>query len=285
MKRRAPAVFKIKVSSSFGGKLPVGDYANMSPSFFAEVELEADAANFLDVIEAEQKKLHSVCFKNFKLVADVAKVEKIKNDFKSFRFYKTEFGEYPSVSTVNEPEFKSWVSDEDLRICTSEGNIKHARIYHYIKTGKWVDPKELEGVANDLVVCQGLFFDDFDFPALLEKHPILDMKNGAPIYNHKDRLAGTPDFRGLYPYGGEKGARLAKTLFDAKRTPDKIKNFSQMGGYKTCEGLEDIEQFAILPIHPDNAQNFSKPIITTAVDKFVEIFLNKRRKFLEVYGI
>jgi hypothetical protein len=236
-------------------------------------------------IDAIQKRLHAVCLQNFKTVADAARVEKIKADLKGFRFYQTVNGEYPSVTTIIDPDYKPFIGEDELRIATAEGNICHARAAHYIKTGEWVDPQTLDGVAADLLLLKGKFLDVWDFPAMLKKHPMSGLKNGRTIYNHRHRYAGTNDGECLYPLGGEKDAEIVPTILDFKRTADKHKNFTQMAGYAKCEGMEHIRQMMIIETNTQTQQGYSKPIISTAVDKYFEVFLDKRETFKETYGI
>jgi len=276
---------KIKVSASYSGKLPVAAYSNVNPGFFAEVEMETDGNEATVEIDKIQKGLHAICLKNFQIVAEAAKIEKIKTDMKGFRFYPVENGSYPSVTTVNDPDFKSWVGDEELRVAIAEGNILHARAAQFIATGQWVEPKSLEGVGADLLICKGRILDYWDFPEMLKKHPIKEMKNGRTVYNHIDKYAGTFDMEGIYPAGGEKGAELVPTLFDFKRTADRDKNFTQISAYSKCEGMEHIKQMGIIPMNTDTAQGFSKPIISPSIDKYFEVFQAKRKVFFETYGI
>jgi hypothetical protein len=275
---------KIKVSSGFSGKIPTGDFQNSSPSFYAEMEFEVGEGIVPgDMINTTQKELQKICYQNFKIVADAAKIEKIKNDLKGFRFYKGANGEYPSVTKIIDPNFKAWCSDEELKIATSEGNIAHARAAHYIATGEWVDVKRLEGVASDLLTCKGKFLDGWNFPAFMDKYKLERMENGGVLINDEHRYGGTNDGRCLYPLNGEKGAEVVPTVFDFKRTMDKDKNFTQMAAYAKCMG--DIRQMMIIPTDPDNQQGFSKPVLSTAIDKYFEVFLDKRKKFEETYGI
>lgn len=277
---------KIKVSASYSGKLPVAAFSNVNPGFYAEEEFEiAEPEKASELIDMAQKVLHGICLRNFQMVAEQAKVDKIKSDMKDFRFYKTEWGEFPSVTTILDPEFKAWVGEDELRIATSEGTIQHARAAHFIETGKWVDPKELEGIVQDLMICEGRFLDTWNFPAFLEKYPMKDMRNGKQLVNKEYRYAGTNDGECLYPLGGAKDGELVPTIFDFKRTPSKEKNFCQMSAYSKCAGMEHIKQMMIIPTNSDTAQGFSKPILSTHIDEFFEIFQAKREKFLKDYGI
>jgi hypothetical protein len=276
---------KIKVSAGFSGKISTGNFQNMSPSFFAEVEYETphDGEELQKEIDLNQRLLHDIAYKNFKVVAEMAKVEKIKADLKGFRFYQTEKGQFPSVSTVNDPDYQPYVDDEALRIATAEGNICHARAAHYIKTGDWVDPKKLEGVAPDLIICRGRFLDYWDFPGMVKRFGITGLKNGGVLYNYDHKYAGTNDAECLYPLGGEKGAEIVPTIIDFKRTPDKDKNFTQMAAYAKC--MPHIKQMMIIATNTDTQQGYSKPILSTAIDKYFEVFLDKRKQFAETYGL
>ena len=276
---------KVRVSAGFSGKIPTGSFQNSAPSFHAEIEFETDEVGpgLLEEINATQKQLHAMSYQNFKIVADAAKIEKIKNDLKGFRFYKGLHGEYPSVTTIIDPDFTPWCSEDDLRIATSEGNINHARAAHFIATGEWVDVKKLDGIAPDLLICKGKFLDAWDFPAFLKKYPLQQMKNGHVLVNDEFRYAGTNDGECFYPLAGEKDAELVPTIFDFKRTPDKDKNFTQMAAYARC--MDGIRQMMIIPANAETQQGFSKPILSGSVEKYFEVFLSKRKTFEETYGI
>lgn len=280
---------KVKISASYSGKLPVASFSNVNPGFFAEVETDLDETlEYRDLskyVEEVQKDLHGICLKNFQVVAEQAKVEKLKNDLKGFRFYATDSGQYPSVTTILDPDFKAWISDDELKVAIAEGNINHARAARFIATGEWVEPKMLEGVGADLLLCKGRVIDSWDFPAMVEKYKIGMLENGRTLYNHAHKYAGTNDAECLYPLGGEKDGDLVPTIIDFKRTPDKDKNFSQMAAYAKCEGMEHIKQMMVIHTNSDTAQGFSKPILSTAIDKYFDVFLAKRKTFLETYGI
>jgi hypothetical protein len=277
----------IKVSAGFSGKIPTGPFQNSAPSFFAEVEFDSELKGeaLERDIDATQKRLHAIAYQNFNVVAESAKIEKIKADLKGFRFYPTANGEYPSVTTIIDPDYKPFVGEDELAIATAEGNICHARAAHFIKTGEWVDPKALDGVAPDLLLLKGRFLDAWYFPGMLKKFPMKDLKNGRVLVNHTHRYAGTNDAQCLYPLGGEKDAEMVPTIIDFKRTADKHKNFTQMAGYAKCEGMEDIVQMMIIQTNTDTQQGFSKPIISTAVDKYFEVFVDKREAFRATYGV
>lgn len=278
---------KVKASAGFSGKIPTGSYQNSNPSFYAEMEMDAllEGDALMSSIDSLQKLLHNICYQNFKIVADAAHIEKLKNDRRGFRFYKTPNGDYPSVTTVLDPEFKAYCTEEELEIAIAEGNINHARAAHYITTGEWVEPKKLDGVAPALLLLKGRIIDGWDFPAMLVKYPIQTLVNGRQLVNHEHRYAGTNDCEGLYLLGGGNGAEAVPTIMDFKRTPDRDKNFAQMAAYARCEGMEHIKQMMIVPANTETQQGFSKPILSASIDKYFEVFLHKRREFQRTYGV
>ena len=102
------------------------------------------------------------------------------------------------------------------------------------------------------------------------------LENGDSVTNEKDRYAGTPD--GYAVVAG------VPTIFDIKRTPEKVKNFMQMSAYAKACGKK-IEQMMIIPLNDKTEQGFSKPIVSSDIDKYFELFLYKRKDFKKVYGI
>lgn len=276
----SPVTRRIKVGASFSGTIPTGSFENSRPGFSAEVEYETtlEGDDLYRQIDEDEKRLHDIAFRNFEIVADQARVDKIKSDFKGFRFYDTPYGRLPSVTTVLDPNYRSWVNEERLKVITSEGNLQHARVHHFIRTGKWVDFTELEGVANDLLVCRGVFLDYFDFPAFVEKYGLTDLKNCGRVVNPEARYAGTPDFEAL--------AEGFPTLFDLKRTMDKVKNFTQISAYAKCPEMAHIRRMGIIQTwNPKTEQKFGKPVFSDQIDRFYELFDVKRKAFEKEYGV
>jgi len=117
---------------------------------------------------------------------------------------------------------------------------------------------------------------------MLEKYPIKDMKNGESSVNLVHRYGGTPDFTGTPDF---KGVDPIPTLFDVKRTPDKVKNFKQMSAYIKMRGYDHIKQMAILPLNDKTQQGFSKPKVETRIENYFGMFLKDREGFKNRFGI
>ena len=275
---------KVKIESSFSGVLPTGSFANMRPGFLASMEYEADFSSeseLMNNIEIAQQELQGICYKNFEMEANRAKVMKIQEDRKDFRFYKLENGEeVPSVTSILNYDSEFLVDAEELKQYASQGNIIHAQVADFIKTGTWHQPSEIEGTTADLFILKkgnlSLSLDGWDFQAFLKKYPIENLSNGEVVINEKDRYGGLPDGYGVV--GG------VSTIFDIKRTPEKTKNFMQMAAYAKASDKK-VEQMMIIPLNDKTDQGFSKPIVSKDIDKYYELFTYKRREFKKVYSI
>jgi hypothetical protein len=279
---------KVVVSSSFGGKISTGSFENSSPFFSAQVELTLDRADgeyVLGRIDTYQKDLQGLCQRQFKDVADRLTIERIEKDRKEIRFYLSPTGKkLPSVTSILNLGFTGYgISGEDMSEYASQGNINHARVHHFIKTEKWVAPKELQECWEDILTLKNgslaLSPDACNFPAFLEKYPMEKLKNSESVFNEEHGYAGTPDFTAVPIF---KGADPVESVCDVKRSIDKVKNFMQMAAYAKCLGLK---QMVIVPLNDDTAQGFSKPIVSSDVDGYFEMFLRKLVKFKKQYGL
>jgi len=279
----------LKIGASFSGKISTGPYENTSPGFFAEEVFEEEYPNLdsLDyVIRETQAKLHNICYQQFKEIEQRLVVERIQRERDEFRFYTTEDGQqYPSVTSILNFDADFFVPLVHLSQYSAQGTITHARVAEYVKSGLWVDAKDIGEIWAEIVICKGgdlkLSTDIGDFPALLKKFPITDMKNCGVVYNHEKRYAGTPDFEGIPDFAG---AEKVPTLFDVKRTADKVKNLCQLAMYAKCEGMEHIEQVCIIVLNDKTEQGYSKPIVSKEIGNYFNIALGKREAFKKRYG-
>lgn len=275
---------KIKVEASFSGVLTTGSYSNMRPGFLASMEYEQDFESedgLKLAIETSQQELQAICYENFQSEANKAKILKIQNDRKDFRFYKLPSGEeVPSVTSILNYDSEFLMADDELKQYASQGTLIHCQVHEYIKTGIWRKLGEIENTTADLFIIKkgnlGLSLDGWDFPSFLKKYKLENLENGEEVINEKERYGGLPDGYGTY--------EGLQTIFDIKRTPEKVKNFMQMAAYAKASGRK-IEQMMIIPLNDKTEQGFSKPILSTDIDKYYELFLYKRREFRKVYSI
>lgn len=284
---------KIRVEASFSGVLPTGSWANMRPGFLASMEYEADFANQEEVnmaVECAQQELQGICFSNFEAEAQKAKVMKVQEDLKSFRFHDIDGEKFPSVSTVSSYDKTFYCKEEDLPLYCAQGNVIDAEIRNFVRTGKWIDGKDLMECTADMFILKNrvtetgkhLSMEPCKFREFLAKFPISDLKSiEKVISSKKHRIAGTPDLIGTY--------NGLKTLVSIKRTKSEVDNFIQEAGYSLCDGLEDIQQFMVVEMKLEedggNKCGFSKPGVTAEVARFQELFLRKRQEVLKIYGV
>lgn len=283
---------KIKISSQYSGVIPTASYQNARPGFEAELEFEyegkpGDDNGLKDTIKKNQDFLHQICYDNFKRCEQQALVEKLERERADLRLVPDPQGVLmPSVTSVINFDADMFVPPDELQEYASQGNIIHAQVAEFIKIGKWVEPKEIPDVWADLVIVSKgklkLALEGWSFPDFLAKNPISGMKNSERSMNLQHRYAGGPDFEGVPDF---KDIDKVPTLFDVKRTADKIKNFKQIAAYCKMNGYEHIKQMGIVVLNDKTAQGFSKPIIETRIDEYFKMFLRDREAFRKRFGI
>ena len=286
---------KIRVESSYSGVLPVASYANLRPGFMASMEFENEFQNEAEVelaIEGAQQKLNEICYRAFESEAVKARVLKVQEDLKSVRFHDVDGEKFPSVSSINSYDKDFFVGDDDLKIYAAQGNIIDSEIRHFVRSGlkEYLESKDLLECTADRFILKNkplssgkfLALSGWNFRGFLEKYPIQNLESMEKVVSSKKhRIAGTPDLRGTY--------NNLKTLVSIKRTKSEVDNLTQDAGYSLCDGLEDIEQIMVVEMKAEedggNKQGFSRPIVSTDVARYQELFLRKRSDFLKIYGV
>lgn len=277
---------KVNISASFNGVISRGSYENSRPGFAvsAEFDLE-DGKNLLTTADEIQKKLHSVCYQNFKACEEQFIIERVNKERADMRFYPSPIGKIPSVTSIIGFDADMYCPPEELAQYASQSNICHEQVRNFIKTGEWKEAKDLDTWSDMVIVKKGslmLETDGWSFPDLLEKYPIKDMKNSDASFNEEFKYAGTPDFIGIPEF---EGAEKVPTIFDVKRTADKNKNFKQMAAYAKMKGYEDIKQMCIIILNNKTKQGFSKPIVEKRIDQYFGWFLKDRESFRKRFGV
>ena len=283
---------KITISSSYSGVLPVAAYANARPGFSAQEEFEieyTDKAKLDLVIEERQRELMGICLQNYSQEAEKAKIQKIKNDLKNFRFYKVGDEEFPSVTSICNYDKDFFMGDDDLKICAAQGNIIDAEIRNFVRTRVYKQSQDLLECTADRFILKSralstgkmLSLDGWNFQGFLEKHPIKNLIScEMPVANKKWRYAGTPDLIGEY--------NGLKTLVSIKRTKSETDNLIQESAYANCDGM-DIQQMMVVEMKSEmdggNKCGYSRPIVSNEIAKYFELFLRKRSEVLKIYGV
>ena len=115
----------------------------------------------------------------------------------------------------------------------------------------------------------------------MKKYPITQMKCGERLRNEEYLYCGENDFIGIPDF---KDAEKVMTVFDVKRTADKVKNGLQLAAYAKMLG---VKQGIICQINDKTEQGFSKPIVydEKTLDGYFLMFTRKRNAFKARYGI
>lgn len=280
----------ITIGGSVSGVIATGPYQNLKPQFTWQETLE-DFQGDDDQIISRIKELYEKSMSLMREAETQATVERIQRERKDLRILRSPSGKMlPSVTSIINYDADFFVSPEELRQYAAQGTIIDARVKHYIRTGLWVEPKEIKEIWADLViVARGnlkLEIDAGNFPAFLEKYPISNMQVGERFFNDELEYCGEPDFLGV-PDGGEwnkLGAKPIPTIFDVKRTPDELKNGMQLAAY--CRHY-NIQQGIIVVLNDKTLQGYSKPVVYPydRLEGFFAMFQSKQREFKKRYGI
>ena len=286
----------IKINASVSATIATGSYQNLKPGFLIEETIEDEGKtsdNYKNDVYLKERarELYDIAYGLLKEVENNAIIERIERERADLRFVAspTSGKMLPSATSIINYDADFFVSAEDLRQYASQSQIVHAKVSHYIKTGKWVEAKELPDIWTDLlIVSKGdlkLPIETGDFPAFLKKYPIEKMECGIRGFDDKIGYCGEFDFKGL-PNFEEKGIILdgKLTIFDVKRTPSKVKDGMQLSAY--CN-LANAKQGIVIPLNSKTEQGFSKPIIydEKALGGYFQLFLQKRKEFKKRYGI
>lgn len=274
------ATKKYKLSASVQAVIATGSYENLRPNFGWEEEVEGEYTD--EQIKERIGILYKKCSSLLQETEQQATIERIQRERKDFRIYQDGF---PSVTSILNWDADFWVTAVELQQYASQGSLIHAQVAEYIRTGEWKSPEKIDGTWSDVVIVKKgelqLPISGWSFPDFLKKHPIKDMVNGEPIISKEHRFGGTPDIR-VCSYEGK------KTLADVKRTSQKLKNFKQIAAYIIAEeenGESPYEQMMIIVLNDRTKQGFSKPIISTEISQYKQMFLKDRKDFQKRYGI
>jgi hypothetical protein len=277
----------VKITGGISGVIATGSFQNLKPTFMFEETIEENGTPITDeFIFNRAKELYDKGFCMLKEAEQKAIVERIQRERKDLRFLISEKGNIlPSVTSIIGFDADFFVSPEELSQYASQGNIIDAKVKHYIKTGEWVEGKKIQDVWADIVILTKgslkLDIDVGDFPEFLKKYPISDMKVGSRFMFDEEGYCGEPDFIGLPDF---KEALKIPTVFDVKRTPDKIKNGMQLAAY--CK-FHKITQGIIVPLNDKTAQNYSKPVIydEKTLEGYYKMFKGKQKDFKQRYAV
>lgn len=267
---------KVKeITVSLSGVIPVAAYENLRPGFSMTVELPEKQSAYEAMIYC-QEYLHQL----MKEEANRSKAEAIEKMYSVIRFYERNNKKYPSVTSILGYD-KNWygISEEQLQQYASQGTILEALCQHFLETGHWIDPHEIDSIREDIIILErgSMHFkwEDGSHKAFMKQYrdKIEVEQFQMEVYNDEHNYAGTLDLIGYFD------GKLS--VMDFKRNTYDMK---QLAAYASC--LEGIEQLVVLPIGPtDNKCGYKKPVICETIELEFKAFLKARSKFRKQFGI
>jgi hypothetical protein len=290
---------QIEICASFTGKISTGSFENESPFFSAKEIIEIDEpTGMVDaLIETRQNELKDICYAQFKKHAEIAYQEKVAKSYKSIRFYDAGNGQkYPSVTSIINMDANFFTAPEELAQMAARGTIIHKQVEEFLKTGKWLEPKEIPEISFQVMTVVtgslGLAVDDVNFVNFYREYPFKVIKQESQVINHEHKYAGRMDILCVIESTNKgKWDKIegvvfdTPTIFDVKTstTLDKLKAFTQEAAYAKTD--DAIKQMVIIHLNKENVSGYGKPAVTGKIEHYWSIFLNHREKFKTRYGI
>ena len=280
----------MKITVSFSGVIPIGEFENERPTFGLEEEV---GYSDLSSVLTRQDELYGACRTMFERAEQQSLVKKIQKAMEGVKITTIDGIPHPSVTSVISWDFKP---DDNIKAKGFRGNIIHAQIEDYWQTKEWKDATKISACFDDIVSLKKLnaekgfdiTWDNINFLNFLKNYPIEPISFEVNGVNKEHRYTGKPDLKGIPK--GEKWEKLevaaVPTLFDYKTGSfDEWRHFKQGTAYWHLDGNEDIQQFVIIPLDGEPQQGFSKPKVLTNKDKYWDAFLKDRERFKKLFGV
>jgi len=287
-----------EISASFTGKISTGSFENESPYFSIKEIIEDESALGLpdEAIAQRQKKLHEICYNQFKAQAERASIDKIAKQYQNIRFYDTSEGvRYPSVTSIIGWDADFYMAPDQLNQYGARGTIIHKQVEIFLKTGKWLEPKDIPEIYPELVILKqgdlGLTVDDVNFRDFYKDFPFKVISTEETLINHEHKYAGRRDIKGIIESSNKgKWEKVEGILFDVPTcfdvksgSIDKTKCMKQQQAYAMCD--PEIKQMILIPLTNDNKCGYAKPIIETNMEKYSSLFLRDRENFRKRFNV
>lgn len=279
----------VEIVSSFSGKISKGNYENEAP-FFSLKEIIEDATLTDEEISKRQSELLAICYSKFKEAETNTIVERLKQKYQSIRFREYNGKQLASVTSILGWDTDFFMPADELAQYASQGTINHLILNEYVKNKTWLEPKQIPEAHKHIAILNkgNLNLSPFsgNIQAFLEKYPIEFISCSTVVFNAEDEYSGEFDCDGI-PKGKEwekLGVDPVLTLFDLKRSVDKIKNLKQLAAYVKAS-KKDYKQIVVIPVNDKTQQGFSKPTVSKDPDAYYTMFLQDRKEFKEKFGI
>ena len=273
-----PKRTSVEIVSSFSGTINTGKYENEKPMFSIK-ETWTNISE--DEISRRQKAIEAMCYERFSEVEQRSLAEKILQQRSDLRIYEHNGKKYPSVTSIIGWDADMFVSPAELLQYGARGTCLHKQVEVFLKTKTWIPIKDIPEVYPEYVCVKkgdlGLKLDDVDFQGFYAANPFEVVELEQRVINEEYRYAGRCDIVAIVD-----GKR---TVVDIKTgsTVDQEKAFKQTSAY--AKALSGIEQLMVIHLNAKTKQGWSKPIITTEIEKHFQMFLKDRESFKMRFGL
>jgi hypothetical protein len=275
----------VTIGDEIGGVFSTGAFENerhlASLSItFKEVDWD------LEEIQARRKVIYETLYKELEYREGISRQKAIEKFYKDIRWYTGQNGsKYPSVTSIIDfaNPIKWWVDENQKRALAARGQVGDLILQKYIETGQIFEPEKIPEAIKYLGIMETERLEmTGDLYSFIVKFKVRFLRGHQTVINHEHKYGGQLDAVGFF----EGDPKL--TLFDLKwYNPDKkgrIRTLKQMSAY--AKALPDtIEQICIIPIHGNNEQGFSKPIISDGIEEYFKMFLLDRQEFTKTFGV
>lgn len=290
----------IEITASFSGKIPTGSFENENPFFALKEIIEPSETEVLTMtdeeIKSRQRELHQLCYDQFKRQAEISTNERIAKTYKNIRWYDGKDGmKYPSVTSILDMDVDFKIPQDELKQYGARGTIIHKQSEIFLRTGEWKEAKDIPEIAADFLTLKrgslGLEVEDVDFRAFFKDYPFKVLELEKHVVNHEHKYGGRLDILGVIESTNKgkwdkiEGVKFdVPTVLDIKTATsmDKTKGLTQLSAYAKVDG---IEQICLIPLTKENQCGFAKPVITTNIERYFNLFLKARKDFENRYAI
>jgi len=121
----------VEITANFTGTIPKASYENEKPFYGFKETIQLDEGEIMTDAEliSRQKQLHDYCYKQFRLQAEMANIERIQKEYQNIRFYDCGDGrKYPSVTSILNWDADFSIPADELAQYASRGSIIHKQV-------------------------------------------------------------------------------------------------------------------------------------------------------------
>ena len=284
----------VKITASCNGTISTGQWENEKP--FYGVEEVIEDCNLSDKgISDRQKELSRLCYSQFKAQANLSYTEKIEKQYQNIRFYNNDGVRVPSVTSILGWDKDFHIPEDELNQFGCRGTLIHKQVEIFLTTGEWKSPQDIEECAFEYKSVAegslGLDFEDVNFRAFFTDYPFKTLEVEKSIVNKEHEYGGRLDILCVIePENKGKWEKIEGVKFDEPtildiKTSTNLNDTNGLTQQSAYSKAIDVKQIGLIHLTKSNKCGFAKPIITTNIERYWNLFLNKRNEFRRRYGV